>query len=144
MSKYIAYIELTGGNREYVALLDYSRKEVGSTIIVNNALLFDDNLKQTVRRYSRKSFPSSTLKIVRLEKFDNLLFPIDKKINSLYEGYNGWDVVDWKNNTEEPVLIGKEMAKSELINGIETFDDFTTFVADEIAKKHNLKKKKDD
>ena len=141
MSKFIGYVEMSYGERKYVTKIDKDNKTVETSSAVENAILFTEDLKPTVKRYARKIYPSNYFKLVKLEKFDDLLIPIDNKVKALYEEYNGWDMVDWKNGTEEPVIMGREVANSEEINDIETFDEFTGIVAKKIGEKNNLEEK---
>ena len=142
MDKYIAIIELPYGKKDYLKSFDKETKEIETTSLIQNAILINEEEKSKVRYYIRKSFPSYSFKLVKLAKYDGFFTPITSKIDEIYPNhqYDCGSMLNWKNNNDEPSLVAKEIAKSNAISDLKTFDEFAELVANIIGGKHNLRR----
>lgn len=140
MSKYIVYVTFSDGKKEFVN--EIHDKECDTSYNVLNALLFDEKDKTKARRLIKQKHPYGQCKVIKLEKYDGYLIPIDDKINEIYPNhqYNGWTMLDWHKNTDEPSVVARDIASSEIVNTFKAFNDFATYVAEKIGEKHQLKK----
>ena len=142
MDKYIAIIELPYGKKDYLKSFDKETKEIETTSLIQNAILINEEEKSKVRYNIRKTFPSYSFKLVKLAKYNGFFTPITSKIDEIFPNhqYDYGSMLNWKNNNDEPSLVAKEIAKSNAISDLKTFDEFAEYVANAIGEKHNLKK----
>lgn len=138
--RYIIVID----NNTYVNYIDLKEKKFTTSSLLSNALLIGRDLKVKCKRIIRERHTFADVKMLELSKLDHakLVSEVERSINEQFLGYEPkWSMSDWKNGTEEPALEAIKLAKSDKIDGIWRFDDFSKIVAQILADKYDLKKK---
>lgn len=132
------------GDDTYISSVDLNNKTFTTSTLLSNALVIGKDLKTKCKRIIRSKYTFADVKMLELSKLDHakLVSEVERSINEQFLDYEPkWSMSDWKNGTEEPALEAIKLAKSDKIDGIWRFDDFSKIVAQILADKYNLKKK---